>query len=370
MKTLRYFARSPALAGALLLVALLAAPFLSDAADKPAAPAPQASLTVTTVTPGSADWPVRLGATGTVAAWQEAIIGAEASGLRLTDVLADVGTPVTKGQLLATLQSETVAAERDQIQANLAEAEATLAEARHNAQRARQVEHSGALSEQQIAQYLTGEQTARARVDALKAQLKASQVRLAQTRIVAPDSGTVTARGATLGAVVQPGMELFRMIRGNRLEWRAELPAADLARVKPGMPATLTTAGRNTLRGRIRLVAPTLDEKTRNGMVYVDLLDTADARAGMFARGEIEIARSTVMTLPQSAVLLRDGFSWVFRLGKNNRVVLTKVQTGIRSGNLIAINSGLSAGETVVATGVGFLADGDTVRLAPTAKAQ
>lgn len=78
------------------------------------------------------------------------------------------------------------------------------------------------MSAQQIAQYLTGELTAKARVDVLKARLKADDLRLAQTQILAPDDGTITARLATLGAVVQPGQELFRLIRRDRLEWRAE----------------------------------------------------------------------------------------------------------------------------------------------------
>ena len=225
------------------------------------------------------------------------------------------------------------------------------------------------MSAQQIAQYLTAELTARARVDVLKAKLKSDDLRLAQTRILAPDDGTITARTATLGGVVQPGQELFRLIRRDRLEWRAELPGADLERIKPGMPASLTTAGKRVVAGRVRMVGPTLDTQTRNGIVYVDLDGgkgaNGGASAGMFASGEIEIGKAKVLTLPQSAVLLRDGYSYVFRLGNDQRVAQTKVNTGQRSGERVAITGGLDTGTAVVATGVGFLADGDIVRLAP-----
>ena len=340
-----------------------------DSKEKAAA-ATKAALTVSTVRPESADWPQRLSASGSIAAWQEAIVGSEIGGLRLTEVAVDVGDRVRKGQLLARLQNETVSAEREQTRASMAEAEASLAEAQANANRARQIEASGALSAQQIAQYLTGELTAKARVDVLKARLKTDDLRLAQTQILAPDDGTITARLATLGAVVQPGQELFRLIRRDRLEWRAELPASDLARVKPGMVVSLTTAARAKVAGRVRMVAPTLDAQTRNGLVYVELEPKGGASAGMFASGEIEIGRGKVLTVPQNAVLLRDGFSYVFRLAQDERVTQTKVLAGQRSGDRVAIISGLEPDAEVVATGVGFLSDGDRVHVvaAPASK--
>ena len=358
--------------GVLIAASLVALglPFASSAADKAAPAKSHAALTVSTTSLVAVEWPALLTANGNIAAWQEAIVGAEASGLRLTDVLVNVGDRVRKGQVLARLQSETVAAELEQTQASLAEAEASLAEAHANAERARQVETSGALSALQVAQYLTGEKTAKARVEGLKARLKADRIRLAQTQILAPDDGTVSARSATLGAVVQAGQELFRLIRRDRLEWRAELPAADLARVKPGMNVRITTAGHNKIAGKVRMVAPTVEAQTRNGLVYIDILERGDARAGMFARGEIELSRGKVLVLPQNAVLLRDGFSYVYRIGPDNKVIQTKVTTGARSGEHIAILAGLDANTRVVGSGVGFLSDGDLVRVTPAAKAK
>ena len=362
-------------------LACFATPSLTTAQEKHgkadgggATVAVRAALTVSTVTPEATEWSQQLTASGSIAAWQEAIVGSEIGGLRLADVPVNVGDRVRKGQVIARLQAETVAAEREQTRASQAEAEAAFAEARANADRARQVEASGALSAQQVAQYLTAELTAKARVDVLKAKLKSDDLRLAQTRILAPDDGTITARSATLGAVVQQGQELFRLIRRDRLEWRAELPAADLDRIKPGMPVILTTASKRPVTGRVRVVAQTLDAQTRNGIVYVDLEAAKGAHvgasAGMFARGEIEVGKAKVMTLPQSAVLLRDGYSYVFRLGQDNRVTQAKVATGQRVGERVAITGGLEPGTVVVASGVGFLSDGDLVRVvaAPTGK--
>lgn len=348
-------------------LAALTVPFLGGAEEKPSTPA-RAALTVTTVKPTAADWPQKLAASGSIAAWHEASVGAEIGGLRLVDVPVNVGDRVKKGQELARLQSETTAAERDQTRASMAEAEASLAEARANADRARQIEASGALSAQQVAQYLTAETTARARVEVLKARLKADEIRLAQTRILSPDDGTISARFATLGAVVQSGQELFRLVRKDRLEWRAELPSADLLRVKAGMSASVAIGGKD-VPGRVRMVAPTLDPQTRKGIVYVDLDAKSGASAGMFASGEIEIGRGKVLTVPQTAVLLRDGFSYVFRIGPDNRVIETKIEIAQRRGDRAALLSGLDVGVSIVATGVGFLADGDLVRVADAAGA-
>jgi hypothetical protein len=117
------------------------------------------------------------------------------------------------------------------------------------------------------------------------------------------------------------------------------------------------------------MVAPTVDAATRNGLVYVDLPQPGTAKAGMFARGEFAIGQSSAMTLPQGAVLLRDGFAYVFRIGADGKVAQTKVTVGRRVDERIEILSGLEAQVRVVAQGAGFLADGDLVRVVEAARA-
>ena len=351
------------IASASIIVAGLAWVSTSHTAENPAPPAAKAALTVTVTQALRSEWPLILSANGNIAAWQEAIIGAESGGLRLEEVLVNVGDHVRKGQLLARLQSETVGAELEQTKASMQEAEAAYAEAAANADRARQLQTSGALSTQQINQFLTGEQTAKARVAVLQARIKADTIRLSQTRVQAPDDGSISARLATVGAVVQPGQELFRLIRRDRLEWRAEIPASDLQRLNPGMKASVITASGAAVSGTLRMIAPTVDPQTRNGLVYVDLTQTPEAKAGMFARGEIQLGNSGALTLPQAAVQMRDGFHYVYRVGSDSKITQVKVTVGRRSGNLIEITSGIEASQNFVASGVGFLSDGDTVRV-------
>jgi HlyD family secretion protein len=330
---------------------------------KPVAAAPRPALSVTTTQPQLASLPLKIAANGNIAAWQEAIIGTEANGLRLAEVRVNVGDVVKKGQVLATFAPDLLQADVAQIRAVVAEAEAALAEAAANAARARELQSSGALSDQQINQFMTAERTAMARLEAQRAQANTQALRLRQTQVLAPDDGVISARSATVGAVLPAGTELFRMIRQGRLEWRADVAASDLARLKPGMRASVTPAGGAPIAGKLRMVAPTVDSATRNGIVFVDLAPSPGARAGMFASGEFDIGQGQGLTLPQSAVLLRDGFSYVLRVGPDARVSELKVSVGRRVGDRIEITGGLDASARVVASGGGFLSDGDTVRV-------
>jgi HlyD family secretion protein len=343
------------------------------AADAPAKNAIRPALTVNLTQPQRTTVPLTVRANGSIAAWQEASIGTEAQGLRLATVQVNVGDVVKRGQVLATFAPDTVQADAAQIRAAVAEAEATAAEATANAERARTLQATGALSAQQINQYLTAERTALARLDAQRAASRTQQLRLKQTQVLAPDFGVISARSATVGAVLPAGQELFRMIRQGRLEWRAEVPSVELSKLAPGMPVQITLssdgAAAHTVAGSLRIVAPTVDAQTRNGLVYVDLAAGSVARAGMFARGEFLLGSSSALTLPQSAVVLRDGFSYALRVGADSKVREVKLGVGRRVGERIEITSGLDAAAQVVLSGGGFLTDGDTVRVVATSPA-
>jgi RND family efflux transporter MFP subunit len=327
------------------------------------------ALTVTTVTPTQTMMPITLSANGNLAAWQEASVGAEASGLRLAEVLVNVGDRVRRGQVLARFAPDSLRADLAQAQAGFAETEAAAAEAANNAARARSLQQTGAMSASQINQYITAEATARARVAAARAQLQAQQVRLAQSAVHAPDDGVISARTATVGAVVNNGTELFRLIRQGRLEWRAEVTSAELGRLTAGTRAIVTATSGARLEGRVRMIGPTVDPQSRVAIVYVDVRSlpgpaAGSARAGMFARGEFDLGASPALTLPQQAVVVREGFSYVFRLNPDNRVSQVKVQIGRIADDRLQVLSGVSPGMRVVASGGGFLNDGDLVRVA------
>ncbi|GLS12950.1 efflux RND transporter periplasmic adaptor subunit [Hydrogenophaga electricum] len=341
-------------------------------AEKPAAEttptatgAPSPALTVTVAQPETQALEQLLEANGSIAAWQEASVGAELSGLRLATVNANVGDVVRKGQVLAVLAGETTQAESLQAKAALAQAEAARETAKADADRARSIQDSGALSASQIAQYLMQEKVAQAQWDAAKAAYAATEVRLANTRVLAPDDGVISARPATVGAVVGSGQELFRLVRQGRLEWRAEVTADEVVRVQAGQKAQVMVNGVEPVTGTVRAVAPTADPQTRNVLVYVDLPRQAGLRAGTFARGSFALGRTQALTVPAPAVVVRDGHSYVFVIDAEHKAEARKIGTGRRTGDRVEVLEGLKPQDAVAVQGAGFLNDGDLVKVSP-----
>jgi multidrug efflux pump subunit AcrA (membrane-fusion protein) len=175
-------------------------------ASAPQAAVPAPALTVSTAAPRHLVWAATFAASGAVAPWQEASIGAQIGGYQLIDVRANVGDRVRKGQLLAKFDPALLQADEAQLQASFDQAEANL-------KRAETLGSGGALSAQDLLQARTLAKTA-------AAQLASKQLQLRYTEVLAPDDGTISSRTATLGAVASVGQELFRLIRQNRLEWR------------------------------------------------------------------------------------------------------------------------------------------------------
>lgn len=334
-----------------------------------ALPSTRAALTVNAARPQQAEWQTALAANGSIAPWHEAVVGSELGGLRLAEVRAEVGDKVRRGQVLARLFGDGVAAELAQQEGALEEAMAALAEAAANADGARQLASSGAMSDQQSTQYLVAERSAKARVASARARLDSARIRMRQTVVLADDDGVISSRSATQGAVTTQGQELFRIIRQNRLEWRAEVTGNDLLRIKPGQQVRLRATNGAAIEGTVRALGANVDAATRNALVYVDLPASATVRAGMFASGSFALGSAPALTVAQTAVVTRDGFDYVFVIERDGSVVQTRVALGRRMGERIEVISGADPGMLLVSQGGGFLTDGDVVAVATPAPA-
>lgn len=337
--------------------------------DAPAAApkvAAKPALTVVAVRLQAAQWTRTLEANGSVLAWQEAVIGAEVSGVRIAEVRVNVGDTVSRGQVLAQLATDTLHAADAETAAAVKESEALAAEASANAARSRKLAEAGFISAQQLQQAQTQEQTARARLEVQRAKHQSSALRLSQGSITAPDSGVISARSATVGTLTQPGAELFRLIRQGRLEWHAELTADELLLIRPGMQVELLTAQGKPVQGVVRAVAPSVNSQTRYGQVLVELPRDCGLLAGMFVRGAFQLGRQEqpLWTLPQSALVMRGAAAYVFAVDGASRVRERKVEVGQRHGDRVEIKSGLERDTPVVESGSAFLVDGDAVSVA------
>jgi RND family efflux transporter MFP subunit len=339
--------------------------FMSRAAE-PVRAQSLASLSVTATVPREAQWVRTIEASGLVAPWQEAVIGAQTSGLSIARLEVAVGDLVRRGQLLARFDTATLRAEEAQLVAALTQAEGLAVQAEANRTRALLLKGSGGISEQEVQRYVTEAVTAKAQVASAQAQLEAKRLQLRRADVRAPDDGVISSLSATLGAVATNGQELFRLVRQNRLEWRGEFTSAQINSITIGQVVTLQLPEGQRAQARVRQIAPLLDTRSRLGLVYADIEPGSLARGGMYVDGRIELAPSPAQVVPASSVVVRDGRSIVFRLegsGDESKVHAQPVTVGRREGTEVEILEALSAGGRIVAQGAGLLSDGDTVRI-------
>lgn len=322
---------------------------------------PRAVMAVELATPATEVWPESIEASGGVAAWHEAIVGSEVSGIRLDQVLVEVGDVVARGQLLARYNEDNLRAELTRLDANVAEAEAHLAKARSDASRADRLEESGAMAKQLIESYRTQAVVARAQLASIKALRNAQALKLRNARVVAPDDGVISSRAATVGSVGAPGAELFRLVRGSRLEWRAEVPSDSMARLQINQAVEVRKRDGTTVSGKLRKLSPTIDTRTQSGMAYVDLPPQNGLSAGMYVSGRFTLPGREALLVPESAVVLRDGNRYLMRIDAQNRVHQVKVLVGRRHDGAIEILEGVKPGDRFVHSGADFLGDGDLV---------
>lgn len=327
---------------------------------------PATTLTVNVASVKRTTWPQRLLASGVIAPREEIGVAAEVGEVRIAQIHVDVGDRVAEGQVLARLDDTMLKAEEAELAADLLRASATLRQARATLERSMSLDAAAAISPHELEQHRVQTEMAEAEHARSAAKLEFKRAQRQRTLVRASHGGIVSSRTALTGSVASIGQELFRVLRDNRMEWRAELTAAQLAQVRPRQPVTLQLPDGGSAQGVVRQVAPTVGAQSRMGVAYADLALSNQVRAGMYANGTLDVGAAPALVLPASAVVVRDGRSSVARLtetGAVRRVTVVAVQVGRRQGVEVEVLGGLRAGDEVVQTGAGLLGEGDLVRL-------
>ncbi len=359
---------------ACLAVVLLAVVLLAGCGKKPAdagaaqaggtsAAAASASMAVTLAPVVASNVQHGVIASGPVTAWEEMQLGVELSGLRVTALHVDVGQQVARGQVLLELDHRTVDSELRQAQAAQVEAASGVKLAEVNLGRGAALAKSQLISASALDQLRASLVQAQAREATTRAQRDGVQLKRDFTSLRAPDAGIISRRLVQPGQVVSAGSQLLGLIRQGRLEWRPELSEAELARVSIGDAVRLRDALGADVEGRVRAVSPGVDSAQRTGTVYADLPLPGALKVGTFIEGRILTASAPGLVVPASAVLMRDGYAYVFTVDAKNIAHRIRVRLGERSGESVQIAEGVKAGDSVVSSGAGFLADGDSVRV-------
>lgn len=330
---------------------------------EPAAAPASASMTVTTASPARRSVSREIVASGSVAAWQEMSLGVELAGVRVSQVLVEVGDTVKAGQPLVLLDRRTLDVQARQAEASRAQARAGLEVARAAATRGDSLLAQKLISTSNYDDLRAALIKAEAQLASAEAELESARLRLGFATLRAPDSGVISSRTVQPGQIAQVGSEMLRLIRRGRLEWRAEVAEGDLAQITEGAVVRVTGPGGEVVEGKIRAVSPGLDSKTRTALVYADLPKPGGLRAGMFAEGRVRTGAGEATVLPRQSVVFRDGFPYVFVLGKDSKVAQRRIVVGAADGDQIEVRSGIAGTDRVVVRGAGFLGDGDLVKV-------
>ena len=322
-----------------------------------------AVITVTVSTPKYQLVPIKINATGLIQAWQETIIGAQIGGVGITNVYVNVGDTVKKGQLLAKFNATQVKSDLMTQIANLSEADANLEQAKVEVNQASILEKSGAISSHEFLEYTTKLKTTEARRSAAIAALDFQKLRMGYTLVRSPDSGIISSQTATAGSLVQNGSELFRLIRGGKLSWNAEVSLENFGLIKHGQTAIINLGSGRQIKGFVRQMSPSLNVNSKNGIVFIDLPNDTEFKVGMNVSGIICAGTSKVLVVPFKSIISSDGYSYILRLSKNNRVHRVKVKLGQIFESMAEVSGEISLSDKVVVDGAQFLNEGDSVRL-------
>lgn len=318
---------------------------------------------VTVMVPGSGLVERQINASGTFGARRELPVGVAGEGGQVSRVLVDPGDWVQKGAVLAVIDRsvQTQQARSQAAQIEVSEADLILAQAQLD--RAQKLVERGFVSQADIDQRIATRDQARARVDVAKAQYNELIARANRLNIVAPSSGLVLERNVEPGQVVSSGSGvLFRLAAGGEMELRAQLSESDLASLSTGVRANITPTGSDQVfTGQVWQIAPIIDQVTRQGTARISLPYNEAIRPGGFGSAVIASGATTSPILPQSAVQSDNKGSYVYIVGKDNKVERRDIETGAVNAAGITIVSGLSGNEKVVLYASGFLNPGETV---------
>ena len=355
------------IAGVVLLVIMAAIWFMvhrAGAGAEDAAANKEQAPVVSVITPGRGTIEGTISATGTLAARRELPVGIAGEGGQVISVLVEPGQWVRAGQTLAVIdRSVQVQQQSSQAaQVSVARANANLAQA--NLDRSLRLVDKGFVSKADIDRLRATRDAAFAQVRVAGAQLGVLQAQSRRLNVVAPAAGLVLERRVEPGQVVSAGSGiLFRLAKGGEMELKAALGQSDLAQIAPGVTARVTPVGSaNVYTGQVWQIAPVIDPSSRQGFARIALAYAPDLPPGGFASAEIKSGAVVAPMLPESAILSDNKGSYVYIVGKDNKVERRDIKLGLVTNQGIAIVAGLSGNERVVLRAGGFLSPGEVIK--------
>jgi len=297
---------------------------------------------------------------GTVVSRNDARLSAEVAG-RLNSV-ADVGTEVTKGQVIAEIEDTPLRLLNEELQAQVTRAEARLRFLENEEARFARLAESNLAAATQLESTISDRDVARGDLAVARSRLEQNVDQLTRTRIVAPFDGTVVERLMTPGERVDVGDPVVRLVDQNHLEVIARAPLEYIGFVRRGQVLNFGVASSES-SGVVRTVVAVGDENTHQFEVRLDLEDQ-HFPVGQTLRVAIPTSESReALTVPRDALVLRPEGQSIFVIDSNNQAQQVQVTVGVGQGDQIEVLGTLSSGDMVVIRGNERLQPGQTVSI-------
>jgi len=308
--------------------------------------------------------PAALSLTGEVRAHDETALSFRLEGRVLTR-RADIGMDVHAGEVLATIDSQTVANQASSAQADLASARSAGQLASLNLKRMRALMPSGAIARAQLDSAASDWQTAQSRIQSSEAALKTAQEKLRWTSLTAPEAGVITGVSVPAGQVVNAGQTVVTLASGNSLDVIVDVSDPGRIPRAPGalFRVALLTDPAVSASGHLRDISPQADPQTRTWRVRISL-DSPPAALTLGSTVTVMLpgTGSPVIELPASSLTRQAGRPAVFVIDPvKNRLHIRPVVITRFSAQSVFISAGVTAGERVVIAGVSSLRDGERV---------
>jgi RND family efflux transporter MFP subunit len=286
----------------------------------------------------------------------------------LVSVYVREGQQVSAGQLLASFEASTQESSRASAEADRVAANAELQNAQWTLEQNESLFKAGAIAERDLKASQQAVTTARARLAAAVARLRASGNEARDTRVVAPASGVVEKRLVDGGVHLARGAPMFTIVRSGTLELAAAVPARQATAVRAGQVVHFVADGRR-FDGKVARVSPTIDPTTRSVTVYVQVPNPGNSlRGGTFATGRV-VARTLTNVLAVPTAALRqgqeDGRPFVYRIdGKTLNPAPVQIGAVDEQLGVAQVTEGLQNGDRVIVGNVGTLGRGMQVTIA------
>ncbi|HVN96006.1 MAG TPA: efflux RND transporter periplasmic adaptor subunit [Syntrophorhabdaceae bacterium] len=304
-------------------------------------------------------------ATGTLNPFEEVSIGAEIDGIIKT-VRVDEGAVVSKGTLLATIDDVEYSQGVVSAKAALKQAEASFANAKIEFARKEALYKEELVTKQQFDDVSTRLTLAESDVDRAKAALSIADQKLEKTKIYAPLASRVKEKTVSRGDFVKNGTRLFSLIQPSPLKLRFSVSELDVGKMKVGQDVVLKVDSfpDREFRGKVSIVFPSLEEKTRTLLIEALIPDQAGIlKPGLFARVVLYTGEpKDTVVIPVTAILYEADKTRVF-VAEGERARERFVILGNKYGEEMEIPEGVNAGEQVVVAGQQNLSDGARVSI-------